>query len=377
MRFHWFLPTTGDGRDVRTAITDRGVGRAAGRPATPRYLAQVARAAEDAGFEAVLTPVGAGCPDPWIVCSALLTATDRLKALVAFRPGFALPTLVAQQAQTFQEMSGGRLALNAVTGGDPAEQRAYGDPLGHDARYDRTEEFLDVLARCYTGAPFDHRGTHYQVEGGGLARPLPDPPRLYFGGASPAAERVAARHADTVLMWGEPPHALAPRVERLRAAAARHGRAPAFGVRLHVIARDTADAAWAEAERLLAGMDPARVADVQDRLARYDSVGQARMTALHGGTHDGTARSLEIAPGLWAGAGLVREGAATALVGSHADVAELLRGYADIGATEFVLSGWPHLEEAYRVGEGVLPLLTRRPGPRPGPQRGGELAAAR
>ncbi|MGA5760386.1 LLM class flavin-dependent oxidoreductase [Nonomuraea bangladeshensis] len=359
LRFHWFLPTTGDGHDVRSAITTTDAFRPADRAASLAYLTQVGRAAEQAGFEAALTPVGAGCPDPWIVCAALAQHTGRLKLLVAFRTGYALPTLLAQQAQSFQEISGGRLLLNVVTGGDPVEQRAYGDFLDHDARYARTGEFLHVLRRSWAGTPFDHHGEHYQVERGGLARPLDPAPTLYFGGASPAAEQVAARHADVVLMWGEPPHAVAERVARLRALAGPLGRELRYGLRVHVIARDTAAEAWAVADRLLAGMDPARVEAAQRRFARYDSVGQRRMVDLHAGS----TRDLEIHPGLWAGVGLVREGAGTALVGSYAEVAALLGEYAEAGVSEFVLSGWPHLEEAYRVGEYVLPRLAPVPSP--------------
>jgi len=265
MRFHWFLPTTGDGSGIRAAIMTTDQDLVSERPASVRYLSQVARAAEDAGFEAALTPVGAGCPDPWIVCSAVAQHTERIKMLVAFRPGFTLPTLLAQQAQAFQEVSGGRLLLNVVTGGDPVEQRSYGDFLDHDARYGRTDEFLEVLRRCFAGVPFDHEGEHYRVEGGGLSRPLEQAPELYFGGSSPAAERVAARHVDVALTWGEPPAAVAAKVARLKERAAELGRTLRVGLRIHVIARDTSAEAWAVADRMLAGMDPARIEAAQRR----------------------------------------------------------------------------------------------------------------
>ncbi|MEV0713712.1 LLM class flavin-dependent oxidoreductase [Asanoa sp. NPDC050611] len=357
MRFHWFLPTTGDGHQVRPATTTTGAdpGRGPDRPATVSYLSQVARAAEESGFGALLTPVGAGCPDPLVVCTAVAQHTARIKLLVAFRPGFTLPTVFAQQTQALQELTGGRLLLNAVTGGDPAEQRAYGDFLDHDDRYARTAEYLQVLRRSWAGAPFDFVGDHFRVEGGGLQRPLADQPEIYFGGASPAAERVAATHADVYLMWGEPPAAIADRVARIRAAAAGEGRTLRLGIRLHVIARETAEEAWAEADRLLARMRPEQIAAAQARFARMDSVGQQRMAALH----DGHSAQLTIAPNLWAGVGLVREGAGTALVGSYAEVEERIREYADLGIDEFILSGWPHLEEAYRVGEYLLPRLVR------------------
>ena len=355
MRFHWFLPTGGDGRQVASATVLEGRTAAAVlRAPTVSYLGQVAQAAESAGFEAVLTPVGAGCEDPLVLCAAVAQATTRLRFLVAFRPGFVLPTLFAQQAATFQRMTGDRLLLNVVTGGDPVEQRAYGDPLDHDQRYERTGEFLEVFARMWSGLPFDHTGAHFQVQGAGLQLTPPPRPAVYFGGQSPAALRVAAQHADTWLTWGEPPALAQTRLVAMQKAAAEQGREVRAGMRLHVIARDTPEQAWREADRLLASMDPAAVAAAQVRFARMDSVAQSRMTALHGGTRD----DLEVSPGLWAGVGLVRDGAATALVGSYEQVAERLQEYADLGFSEFVLSGWPHLEEAFRVGEQVVPLLT-------------------
>lgn len=362
MKLHWFLPTGGDSREVGSATVLEGRTAAAVRRApTVEYLGQVAKAAEAAGFDAVLTPVGSGCMDPWVVCAAVAPLTTRLRFLVAFRPGFTLPTLLAQQAATFQQLTGGRLLLNVVTGGDPVEQRAYGDFLDHDSRYARTDEFLSVLERMWSGEPFDHAGEHYRVEQAGLKLPPALRPGIYFGGASPAAEAVAARRVGTALSWGEPPAAVGPRVARLKDAAAAQGRDLSFGLRLHVLARDTEAEAWAEAQRLLDGMSPDAIAAAQQRFARMDSVGQQRMAALHGGSTDG----LEISPNLWAGAGLVREGCATALVGSHEQVAERLREYADLGVDEFVLSGWPHLEEAYRFGESVRPLLVDRLAPLP------------
>jgi alkanesulfonate monooxygenase len=360
MQFHWFLPTRGDGRNVAPATTDRGSDPGAlTRAPTLEYLTSVARAAEQSGFTAVLTPTGSGCLDAWVVCSAIAAATERLEFLVAFRPGFVLPTLAAQQAATFQQLTGNRLRLNIVTGGDPVEQRAYGDFLDHDARYARTGEFLEVLRRSFDGEPFDFAGEHVQVEGAGLVAPAALPP-IYLGGASGPAEDVSARLVDTYLTWGEPPAMVAARLDRLREKAAAAGRELRFGIRLHVLSRATPEEAWGEADRMLAGMSAESIAATQARFARMDSVGQARMAALHGGTAPDGARSLEVAPNLWAGIGLVREGAATALVGSHEQVAERLEEYGRLGFDEFILSGYPHLEEAWRVGEEVLPLVGSR-----------------
>ncbi|MGW1816450.1 LLM class flavin-dependent oxidoreductase [Streptomyces sp. NPDC002125] len=357
LTFHWFLPTNGDSRHVVGGGHGTPVTAAGGdRPPTVGYLAQIARAAEDLGFEGALTPTGAWCEDAWLTTAMVSQHTERLKFLVAFRPGFVSPTLAAQMASTYQRQTGGRLLLNVVTGGESHEQRAYGDFLGKDARYARTGEFLEIVRGLWDGKTVNLDGEHLTVEEARLAR-LPDPvPQVYFGGSSPAAGEVAARHADVYLTWGEPPAQVAEKIAWVRGLAERQGRTPRFGIRLHVIARDTSEQAWAEARRLLTGFDPATVRAVQEGLARSESEGQKRMLALHGGGRDG----LEIHPNLWAGIGLVRGGAGTALVGSHDEIAERVEEYHRLGIDEFVLSGYPHLEEAYWFGEGVLPRLAAR-----------------
>ncbi|MEV4881278.1 LLM class flavin-dependent oxidoreductase [Streptomyces cyaneofuscatus] len=354
LTFHWFLPTNGDSRHVVGGGHGTPVTAAGGdRPPTVRYLAQIARAAEDVGFTGVLTPTGAWCEDAWLTTAMVSQHAERLKFLVAFRPGFISPTLAAQMASTYQRQTGGRLLLNVVTGGESHEQRAYGDFLDKDARYARTGEFLEIVRQLWDGKTVDLDGEHLHVEQARLTQ-LPDPvPEVYFGGSSPAAGHVAARHADVYLTWGEPPAQVAEKIAWIRGLAAEQGRTVRFGIRLHVITRDTSEAAWAEADRLLAGFDPETVRSVQAGLARSESEGQRRMLELHGGGRDG----LEIHPNLWAGIGLVRGGAGTALVGSHAEVADRIREYHALGIDEFVLSGYPHLEEAYWFGEGVLPRL--------------------
>ncbi|MFD9445246.1 LLM class flavin-dependent oxidoreductase [Streptomyces sp. NPDC060006] len=358
LTFHWFLPTNGDSRHVvggghGTPATVSG----RDRPPTVAYLSQIARAAEDLGFVGALTPTGAWCEDAWLTTAMVSQHTERLKFLVAFRPGSVSPTLAAQMASTFQRQSGGRLLLNVVTGGESHEQRAYGDFLDKDARYRRTGEFLQIVRGLWEGRTVDLSGEFLQVEDARLAR-LPDPvPEVYFGGSSPIAGEIAARHVDVYLTWGEPPAQVAEKIAWVRALAEKEGRDVRFGIRLHVITRDTSEQAWAEAERLLAGFDPQTVKSVQAGLARSESEGQQRMLALHGG---GSRDGLEIYPNLWAGIGLVRGGAGTALVGSHDEVAERIAEYHGLGIDEFVLSGYPHLEEAYWFGEGVLPRLAAR-----------------
>ncbi|WP_328911913.1 MULTISPECIES: LLM class flavin-dependent oxidoreductase [unclassified Streptomyces] len=370
---HWFLPTGGDGRTLvdRHAYTDGGITRSKITPAggirAPDidYLAQIARAADQLGFEAVLTPTGTWCEDAWLTTAALSQHTERLKFLVAFRPGVISPVLAAQMAATYQRLTRGRLLLNVVTGGDATEQRRFGDHLDHDSRYARTAEFLQVVRGVWQGQPFDFHGEHYQVEGGLTALP-PDPlPQIFFGGSSAAAGPVAARHTDVYLTWGEPPAQVAEKIKWIRSLAEAEGRTLRFGVRMHVISRDSSRDAWATAERLLGDLDDETISAAQEALGRSESVGQQRMLALHGGRRD----KLEIAPNLWAGVGLVRGGAGTALVGSHEEVADRIEEYHALGVDHFVLSGYPHLEEAYWFGEGVLPLLAARglTGPDPSP----------
>ncbi|MFF3223954.1 LLM class flavin-dependent oxidoreductase [Nocardia suismassiliense] len=355
LSFHWFLPTYGDSRGL--VAGGHGTFMSGDRPATLRYLNQIGAAAEDNGFEAVLTPTGAWCEDAWLTTAMMVDTTETLKFLVALRPGLVSPTLAAQMAGTFQRHSQGRLLLNVVTGGEPHEQQAYGDFLDKEQRYTRTGEFLHVVRELWRSQePITFEGEHIHVRDALLSnRPDPIPP-VFFGGSSAPAGPVAARYADTYLTWGEPLLAVSRKLEWIRRLAVDQGRILDYGLRIHVISRDTSEEAWAEADRLLQGIDPADIERVQASLARSESEGQRRMSELHGGATD----RLEIAPNLWAGVGLVRGGAGTALVGSHAEVAERLVEYSKLGISHFILSGYPHLEEAYWFGEGVLPILERK-----------------
>jgi alkanesulfonate monooxygenase len=368
IKLHWFLPTTGDSRGLVGGghSVPQGVGLPAGdvgnatvfREPTIEYLAQVAHTAEDLGFEGVLTPTGTWCEDAWIVTAALLRETTRLKFLVAFRPGVTSPTLSAQMAAAFQRISAGRLLLNVVTGGEPTEQARFGDHLSHAERYARTDEFLSVVRGAWTEAPFDFDGEHYRVEGAQVRGELNPLPEIYFGGSSAPAGPVAARHADVYLTWGEPPEQVAEKVAWIRGLAKAQGREVRFGLRIHSISRDTNEQAWQQAQTLLDALDPREIERAQEVLGKSESVGQQRMRDLHGGRSSfASAHDLEIAPNLWSGVGLVRGGAGTALVGSHGEVADRLAEYHEIGIDEFILSGYPHVEEAYWFAEGVMPLL--------------------
>ena len=371
IKLHWFLPTTGDarslvggGHSVPQGIgrPDDGVGTANQfREASIDYLASIARTADQLGYEGVLTPTGTWCEDAWLVTAALIRETRNLKFLVAFRPGVTSPTLSAQMAAAFQRISGGRLLLNVVTGGEPVEQKRFGDHLDHAERYARTDEFLSVVRGTWTQAPFDFEGQHYRIEGAEIRGTIDPVPDIYFGGSSAPAGPVAARHADVYLTWGEPLEQVKEKVDWIRGLARAQGRDLRFGLRIHTLSRDTSEQAWQQAQWLLDGLDPASIEKAQAALAASESVGQQRMRALHGSrTSFASAHDLEIAPNLWSGVGLVRGGAGTALVGSHEEVADRIADYHAIGIDEFILSGYPHVEEAYWFAEGVMPVLRAR-----------------
>ena len=343
----WFLPTHGDSRYLGTAI--------GGRDVNFGYLRQVAQAADALGYFGVLLPTGRSCEDSWIVASALAPLTERLRYLVAVRPGLQSPSVAARMTATLDRLSGGRLLINVVTGGDPTENAGDGIFLSHDERYDVTREFLDIYKTLLAGGVVNARGKHISIEDGRLLFPPVEPggPQLYFGGSSDAGIAAGIKTIDKYLTWGEPPDAVAEKVARVRAIAARIGRSVSFGIRLHVIVRETNAEAWAAADDLIRYLDDATVAKAQSIFARMDSVGQKRMAALHGGRRD----KLEISPNLWAGVGLVRGGAGTALVGDPPTVAARIKEYASLGIDTFILSGYPHLEEAYRFAELVFPVL--------------------
>ncbi|MET0314738.1 MAG: FMNH2-dependent alkanesulfonate monooxygenase [Hansschlegelia sp.] len=343
----WFLPTHGDGRYLGTA---KG-----GRQVDLSYLAQVAQAADRLGYYGVLLPTGRSCEDSWVVASALAPLTERLRYLVAVRPGLQSPTLAARMTATLDRISNGRLLINVVTGGDPAENGGDGIFLDHDERYEVTREFLHVYKALLAGETVKFEGKHIRIDDGRLLfHPAQENgPPLYFGGSSPAASEVAAKTIDKYLTWGEPPAQVAEKLAAVRALAKREGREVSFGIRLHVIVRETNAEAWAAADSLISHLDDETIAAAQKVYARMDSVGQQRMAALHGGRRD----KLEVSPNLWAGVGLVRGGAGTALVGDPETVAERMKEYMQAGVDTFILSGYPHLEEAYRFAELVFPHL--------------------
>ncbi|MEH2271909.1 MAG: FMNH2-dependent alkanesulfonate monooxygenase [Nostoc sp.] len=347
MQLLWFIPTHGDGRYLATATG----GRAVSFP----YLRQIAQAVDDLGYTGALLPTGRSCEDAWIVASTLVSLTRQMRFLVAIRPGLVSPGVAARMAATFDRLSGGRLLINVVTGGDPVELAGDGLHLDHDQRYELTDEFLTVWRAIASGEQANLQGDYLNIQDGKLLFPpvqKPYPP-LWFGGSSPIAQNIAAKHIDVYLTWGEPPAQVAEKIASVRRLAEEEGRTLRFGIRLHVIVRETESEAWDAANQLIKYVDDEAIAKAQKAYARMDSVGQQRMTQLHHGNRE----ALEISPNLWAGVGLVRGGAGTALVGDPQTVAARMLEYADLGVESFILSGYPHLEEAYRVAELLFPHL--------------------
>lgn len=328
------------------------------------YFQQLAKAYDHLGYTGALFATGAH--DAWILAAALLPYAERMKFLVAIHPGLVAPALLAKMAATFQELSHGRLLINVVSG-DAKSLGAFGKPLPHDERYALSDEYLTIWHQLMAGNTVTHEGKYFSLDHARLALPVGSripPPPLWFGGASDAAIEVAAKHVETYLSWGETPAQIATQIARVRARAEHYGRTLNYGIRLYVIVRETDAEAWDAARWLFDRMDDDSVAANQRHLARSDSVGQKRMSALHGGAKPDDLRDLEVAPNLWAGIGLVRPGPGTAIVGSPSTVIRTLEAYREAGVDTFILSGMPLLEEAYRFGELVLPHLPVNRDPR-------------
>jgi alkanesulfonate monooxygenase len=344
----WFLPTGGDGRYLGSALGQRVVDN--------KYLCQIAQAADQLGFTGALLPTGNGCEDALVTAASIAPFTERLRFLVALRPGHVTPGEAARQYAALDRLSDGRLMVNVVCGGNPADLAGDGLTLGHDERYAQAADFLAIWRGLMRGETVTHNGQYWSSKKGRLGFPpvqSPHPP-IYFGGSSPAAHALAAAQADTYLTWGEPPAAVAEKIDDVRTRAAVLGRTLRYGIRLHLIVRETEGEAWDEARKLIRHLSDDTIATAQRKLAtESDSVGQKRMLALHGGSRE----RLEVSPNLWAGVGLVRGGAGTALVGDPETVAERIREYQSLGIDTVIASGYPHLDEAYRVAELLFPLL--------------------
>ncbi|MBM3942004.1 MAG: LLM class flavin-dependent oxidoreductase [SAR202 cluster bacterium] len=353
--FNWFIPIDGDGARAGT--------RRAERPPTFDYLTQVARTAEDCGFTSLLVPTrfanglfaeDAPLAETWTTATALAAVTRRIRFLVAVRPGFVSLGLFAQMAAALDQISGGRLDLNFVPGGIQNDFERLGEVSDHATRYERAEEFMVACRKLWQGpGPITFQGQFYHLEEA-FCSPAPQgrSPQFYLGGVSDRALALSARQADVHLAWIEPLPEMEKRVQSLQRHLAKTARSPRLGLRTHLVVRDTESAAWAAAHELIDHADPVVKAQRQAAIVGTPMVGQ-RAQARQAQDH-------RLAPHLWNGLSEVRVNCGSALVGTPEQVADELMAYWRLGMDEFILSGFPHVEECRRAAAQVAPLLRQR-----------------
>jgi alkanesulfonate monooxygenase len=376
---YWRIPTHGDKGALRQQLT-RGdwtptrpgsltPGWGGEGPDAFTYLdhmADIARAAEISGFYGALLPSFPNTEDPWIISSALARETKTLRFMIAFQPGFLNPVHAARMSASLQGVSNGRVVYNVISGGGGPAQLWWGDKVDHDDRYRRTSEFLDVHKGVWKEGPFTYDGKFFQVQDGGLPESLARQPfpEIYFSGSSEAAVEAAGRDSDYYLSWLEPFDDLRVKFEQVRERAALLGREARFAVRVDVLARPTEEEAWNEIRRGWEAFDEQQLKTLYGDLRGGDSVGGQRQAALRSDSAN-SYKDLIVAPNIWSGFSLLRGGPGLGIVGDYANAAERLNDLIELGVDAFILAGVPHLEEAYRVGEEVLPLIRSRRVERP------------
>ncbi|CAG0965245.1 alkanesulfonate monooxygenase [Myxococcaceae bacterium] len=371
----WRIPTHGEPSSHRSRkpwrgdwfpgndnLTKPGLGGGEDGSTYIDYLAEIARAAEISGFQGGLIPSFPSTDEPWVISSFLARETKTFRFMIPFQPGFLNPVVAARQTASLQRATGGRALYNIITGGGGPQQLWWGDSVPHDDRYTRTTEFLDVVRGVWRGGPFSYQGKFYQVEDAGLPDPLSeeDFPEIYFSGSSDAALASASKHADYYLSWLEPFDALRDKFNRVKERTDALGRKIKTAVRVDILARPTEEEAWEEIRRGFANVDPAALARFQGAGERTESVGAQRQRGFRPTTIN-SYTDLITEPNIWSGFSLLRGGQTQGIVGSYEQVAERLDDLVRLGADAFILASTPHLEEAYRVGEEVLPLVRGRP----------------
>lgn len=367
----WRIPTHGEPSSHRNRTPHRGdwfpgddsraqsgsVGSGSDGANYIDYIAEIAHAAEISGFQGGLIPSFPMTDEPWVISSLLARETSTFRFMIPFQPGFLNPVVAARMTASLQRATGGRALYNIITGGGGPAQLWWGDSATHDDRYGRTTEFLDVLKGVWNGGPFSYQGKFYQVEDAGLPNPLSkeEYPEIYFSGSSDAALASASKHADYYLTWLEPFDQLREKFDRVKARTQILGRKIKCAIRVDIIARPTEEEAWAEIEKGFNSLSREALDKFQNPDGS-DSVGAARQRGNRPTTIN-SYKDLIIEPNVWSGFSLLRGGQTNGIVGSYEQVAERLDELVALGADAFILASTPHLEEAYRVGEEVLPLL--------------------
>ena len=351
-RFDWFVPIDGDGEHIGTLRAER--------PPTFDFLRQVVETAEQCGFHSLLIPTRfanglfeetAPLAETWTTATALAAVTSRVRFLVAVRPGFISTGLFAQMAATLDRISSGRLDINVVPGGIQGDFGRLGEASDHATRYARAEEFIAACRKLWEApAPAVFEGKHVRLNGAVVSPgPMGDGPAFYLGGASDEALALAGHQADVYLAWIQPRDAIARHLGLADASFAAAGRTPVYGLRTHLVVRDTEPGAWKAAGELISQASEVVRGQRRAVFAGTPMVGQ-RAQAQEAEDH-------RIGPHLWNGISTVRVNCGTALVGTPEQVAGELLAYWRLGIDEFILSGFPHVEECRRAAADLLPLV--------------------
>ena len=354
-RFSWFIPIDGDGARAGTVRAER--------PPDFDYLRQVVQTAEDLDYYSLLIPTrfanglfaeDAPLAETWTTATALAAVTKRIRFLIAVRPGFVALGLFAQMAAALHQISKGRIDINIVPGGIQNDFERVGEFTDQSTRYERAEEFISACRKLWTQpGPVEFQGEHYKLKDA-FCSPIPEgqPPQFYLGGASPRANALSGRQADVHLTWIEPLADSAARFDAVREEFKNAGRTPGLGIRTHLVVRDKEEDAWKAANELIDHADLAVKAQRKAAVAGTALVGAAAQAQ--------EAVNHIVAPHLWNGLSEVRVNCGTAIVGTPEQVTDVLMGYWKLGVDEFILSGFPHVEECQRVAADVLPLLREK-----------------
>lgn len=348
LEFGWYLPTHGD----TTAFNDP----AAEVAPSLELFERVVAAAEAAGFEYLLIPVGSGCWEAYMA-GAYMAARSAIRPLIAARPGYINPVMLAKMISTLDHLSKGRVAVNLIAGQNEADVEAEGVTLGKTERYELMAEEVEIMKALWTGeAPLVFDGRFHKLKGATIRpRAFQRPhPRFYLGGGSGQAWEISARHSDVHLFWGDTPERIADNIRSIRGLAAAHGRGSeiGFGMRLQIICRVTEAEAWTAAEALVASATEWDRARVIERTRTSEANRRIQELAAEHGPH--------IAQNLWSGLTRVRQGAGIAIVGDPGQCADVIQRFIEAGCHSFCLSGYRHDEEAERFGRLVRPLVAAR-----------------
>ena len=348
LEFGWFLPTAGD-------TTAYGL-PSAQVPPSLELFDRIVGAAEAAGFEYMLVPVQTACWEAWISSAMMVARSKSMRMLVAARPSYINPVLLAKMITAFDQLSGGRICINLIAGQSEAENASEGIKWGKEERYEIMDEEVSILKALWTTkGPVNFDGKFYQLKGAQIRPyPLQQPhPRFYLGGGSKQAWEISAKHSDVHLFWGDTYERIRANMEEIKSMAARHGRENeiGFGMRLQVVCRETEKEAWDFAHGLVEHASEAQKAFVKERFASSEANRRVRELAAIGET---------IEPHLWTGITQVRPGAGIAIVGDPEQCADTLQKFIDLGCHSFCLSGYLHDEEAERFGKWIMPILRER-----------------